>query len=347
MRKVFTCLLFLSITGASAQIRFDKKPNDPLLFRRALRADSAINKGEFGEIHSLLIIKDGRLLFEKYYNNWNGDSLHQLQSATKSVIATLLGCAMEAGFIPDTEEPVYRYYPSLSFADSLKRKIKIHDLLTQQHGLQWQEGAWEDPRNSWRTLISRPGNWYERILDTPMDTLPGTKFNYSNAAPTLITGIIQNASNRSIEEFAESYLFGKMGIRQYRFWQGNGGPRNNGMALLSLRTRDMAKIGQLYLQDGLWNKHRLLPLDFVRKATAPIVTGVGMNGAYKQYDYGYFWWCNPVSQNDKRSDVFLARGAGGQNIIVNRKEKLVVVITAWNMQQPSKPQLIYEWYLAG
>ena len=346
MKYPLLIAISFSTLGVFAQINFQEKTEDPILFGRALSADSAIKKGEFGTVHSLLIVKEGRVLFENYYNDWPQDSVHQLQSATKSIISTLLGCAIQQNFIPSENEALIGFFPQYTAADSLKRCIKIRDMLTQQHGLAWNEGAWEDPKNTWRKIMSEPGDWYKRILEIPMDTLPGTKFIYSNAAPTLVAGVVQQASKMPIDTFAVKYLFNPLGIKKYWFWPGNGGPGNNGMALISLTTRDMAKIGQLYLQNGRWNKQQIIPEYYVLEATAPIVKGVGLNGAYKQYDYGYFWWSNPVSQNDKKSNVFLARGAGGQNILVNREENLVVVITAWNMQQPNKVQLIYDWYLS-
>jgi CubicO group peptidase (beta-lactamase class C family) len=310
------------------------------------KVDSAIRANEFGEIHSLLVVKEGKLLFEGYYNGWKMDSVHQMQSATKSVISTLLGCAIQKGYVKSTDEHISNYFPDSYFIDRQHAAIRIEDLLTQRHALKWIEGAWDSPDNTWRKVISSPGDWYQRILETPMDTLPGTKFVYSNAAPVLISGLIQQATKMRIDSFANLYLFKKLNISKVWFWQGNGGPQNNGMALISLTSRDMAKIGQLYLQGGKWNEEQVLPENFVTKATSGIVNGVGLNGAYKQYDYGFFWWSNPVTQNDKKTEVFLARGAGGQNVIVNKKEGLVIVITAWNLQQSNKPQLIYDWYLA-
>lgn len=329
---------------ATAQIDFKNKIAESIRHDKIFSADSAIAAGEFGEIHSLLVIQNGQLLYEKYYNGWPQDSIHQLQSATKSVISALLGCALQQGCIKSVDDPVSEYFTKYTFTDPLKRQITIRDLLTQRHGLKWIEGAWNDPENSWRKIISSEGNWYNRILDTPMDTIPGTKFTYSNAAPVLISGLIQNATKMNIDSFAKQYLFDKLDIHKYWFWQGNGGPSRNGMALISLTSRDFAKLGQLYLQKGVWKGQQIIPKNFIEESTTGIVKGVGLNGAYKQYDYGYLWWCNPVSQTDKHSEIFLARGAGGQNLIVEEKRKLVIVITAWNMQQPNKPQLIYDRY---
>lgn len=344
MKKLLFILFLIVRNESFCQIDFEERINNKALYNQALSADSAIKKGGFGTIHSLLIVKNGKLVFENYYNNWRMDSVHQLQSATKSIISTLLGCALQNKMINSDNDLISIYFPAYISNDKLKQQIKINHLLTQQHGLNWNEGAWEDPKNTWRKIISEPCNWYEEILKTPMDTIPGTKFIYSNAAPTLISGLIQQASKMRIDSFAINYLFKPLEIKNYWFWQGNGGPHNNGMALLSLSSRDMAKIGQLYLQNGKWNGLQIIPADYVKKATSSFVKGVGLNGAYKQYDYGYFWWSNPVSQSNQKTNIFLARGAGGQNIIVNREENLVVVITAWNMQQPNKVQLIYDWF---
>lgn len=345
MKHTLIITLFLLANNAFSQIKFDEKCIDEKLYNKALSADSAIINGEFGTIHSLLIIKDGKILFENYYNGWTKDSLHQLQSATKSIISTLFGCALQQNFIKSENDFIANYFPQYQFDDNRKKQIQFCDLLTQRHGLDWNEGAWEDPKNTWRKVISEQGDWYKKILDGPMDTVPGTKFIYSNASPTLVSGLIQTASKTPIDSFAIKYLFQPLEIKNYWFWQGNNGPQNNGMALISLTSSDMAKIGQLYLQNGKWGDKQIIPQSYVQMATSPIVKGVGLNGAYKQYDYGYFWWSNPISQNDKKTNVFLARGAGGQNIIVNREENLVIVTTAWNMQQPNKVQLIYDWYL--
>lgn len=314
--------------------------------KQTASADSAIRAGEFGELHSLVIMKYGKLIFEKYYNNWKPDSVHQLQSATKSVVATLLGCAVQNGFIKSVDEKIINYFPAGFITDPLMKTIRIKDLLTQEHGLKWKEAPWNDPDNTWRKILATQGNWYKDILQTPMDTLPGTKFNYSNAAPVLVTAIIQHATKMNIDDFARQFLFAPLGITNYNFWQGNGGPQNNGMALLYLTSKDMAKIGQLYLQKGNWSGKQIISEQFVQQSTSAIVKNVGMNGFYKSYDYGYFWWSNPVLQGaGKATAVFIARGAGGQNIIVWPAKEMVIVITAWNMQQPNKPQAVFERYL--
>lgn len=341
----FCCFHFVS----KAQIDFQNTNSTAFMHPKWIEMDHAILKNDYGIMHSVLIVEKGKLVFEKYYNGWKQDSLHQLQSATKSVVATLLGCGIQNGFVNSIDDPIFSYYDIASFEDSLKNAITIKDLLTQRHGLTWSEGDWNDPANSWRKIISNPGNWYEKILQGEMDTLPGRVFNYSNAAPLLVTGIIQMASNMHIDSFAKKFLFEPLDIQNYWFWPGNGGPANNGMALISLTPRDMAKIGQLYLQTGRWNGVQIMPNDFVKQAVHPHVKNVGANGFYKSYDYGYFWWSHPVMRTDEHNTtqkIFLARGAGGQNIIVWPERDMVVVITAWNLQQSNLSQTLFDHYIS-
>jgi len=344
-RSFIAAILSLTAGFGFGQINFDTAP----ALSRFAAADSAILAGEFGEVHSLLVVEQGRLVFEKYYGGWHKDSVHQLQSATKSVVATLLGCALQHGFIPDTRTKLSGFFPAGLFDDERKQAIVIEDLLTQRHGLKWSESPWDSPGNTWRKVLETEGDWYRIILETPMDTLPGLLFNYSNAAPVLTAGLIQAASGMTIDSFARQFLFDPLQIERFRFWGGNGGPQNNGMALLFLTPRDMARIGQLYLQQGKWNGRQIIPAEFAERATSPIVKNVEGNGMYESYDYGYFWWSNPVWRQapEQPSGVFLARGAGGQNIIVWPEKNTVVVITAWNMQQPNKPQVIFEKYISN
>lgn len=346
MKKIFSSfVIIISSQFVCAQINFELKNPDANLLKKLNSADSAIVANEFGDVHSLLVIKKGELIFEKYYKGWHMDSLHQLQSATKSVISTLMGCAIQQGYIKNINQSIYDYY-SYTVKDELKKNITIEHLLTQQHGLKWNEGAWTDTTNSWRKVLSSEGDWYNRILEFPMDTISGKKFVYSNAAPTLVSGIIQNATKIQIDSFAIKYLFYPLAIKKYWFWQGNKGPKNNGMALLALTSRDMAKIGQLYLQKGKWENKQIIPESFVNAAISNKVKSVEGNGVYSSYDYGYFWWSNPTwRETNASANIYLARGAGGQNIIVWPEQEVVIVITAWNMQRPNKPQEIFDKYI--
>ncbi|MFD2566400.1 serine hydrolase domain-containing protein [Pseudotenacibaculum haliotis] len=345
--KIMTVIFLLLGVNMHGQINFKEKHSDKVLYEKALKANAAIENGEYGNIHSLLVVKEGKVVYENYYKGWHKDSLHQAQSVTKSIIATILGTAIQQGIVKSTNDKVVDYYKKYKDVSDGVQEIRIQDLLTQRHGLKWKESPWNSPDNNWRNLINSSGDWYQTILRTEMGEKPGKVFNYSNAAPTLISGAIQNASNLPIETFARKYLFSELGIEKYRFWQGNGGPSNNGMALIFLRSRDLAKIGQLYLQKGKWKGKQIIPEDFAVKATSSVVKAAEDNPLYQEYDYGYFWWKDPVDRKGKKYTIFLARGAGGQLIIVEPKTNVVVVITAWNLTRPNRVQTIFDTFLAS
>lgn len=315
--------------------------------------ERAIENNKYGKVHSIIIIKDHKNIYEEYFNGWERDSLHQLQSATKSIVSTLLGIAIQENYVNSVQELISEYYKNefKSVNEKNKKKISIEDLLTQRHGFNWKESPWDSPDNNWRNVLESEGNWYKMILQTPMDTIPGSKFNYSNAAPVLITGLIQKASNKPINEFAKDFLFEPLSISKVKYWDGNGGPQNNGLALLYLRSRDIAKIGQLYLQNGQWNNVQVLPKDYINQATSSRVINAESNEIYKSYNYGYFWWVDPEiragykKNSSDNIEIYLARGAGGQNLIVWPSEKIVMVITAWNLKQPNILQRIFDDYV--
>lgn len=350
MKLLFTTsvIWLLSFKAMMSQINFaiQKVPDHYLELLNLM--DQAIYNDEFKTIHSVLIVENGQLIFEKYYHNWPKDSVHQLQSGTKSIISALLGCALQQGCIKNVEEPISNYFPANYFSTQEHSKIKIKDLLTQRHGLLWKEDDWNNPDNSWRKILYTTGDWYRAILQLPMASIPGLHFNYSNAAPVLITGLIQNACCMSIDSFAEQFLWVPLNIQKVNYWQGNGGPQNNGMSMISLTSRDMAKIGQLYLQGGVWNGRVLIPETYINESWKAQVDSVSANGLYTGYDYGYLWWSNPrfrLNKSGKSPTVYLARGAGGQNIIVWPEKKRVIIITAWNMTQSNLAQAIFDKYL--
>ncbi|WP_298897527.1 serine hydrolase [uncultured Psychroserpens sp.] len=339
LKAVFMASLVAIILGCNTT----KTENNKLNYLNQNKARlndglKAISDSTYGTIHSVLIMQNNELIFEKYFNGWTKDSLHMMQSATKSVIATLMGIAIQEGYIQDVNQKVLSFYEHkpIENINTWKEDMTIEDLLTQQHGLKWQEAPWNSPDNTWRKLLATQGDWYTSILSTPMECEPGTLFNYSNAAPVLTSGIIQEASKMSIDSFAKRYLFKPLEINSYRFWQGNDGPKNNGLALLFLTSRDMLKIGQLYLNNGRWNNKQILPTTWTKKAAKTPITENHRDNRFYRFGYGYFWWNTPKASGNNpetNSDIYLARGDGGQYIIIDPKHKIVAVITAWDLQK--------------
>ncbi len=312
--------------------------------------ENEISTGVFGEIHSVVVIKDGFLAYENYFNGWHRDSLQSLQSITKSIIATYAGIAIQNEYIDVVDVPILPFFED-SFnvvnLTSNKTAISLRHLMTMQSEFEWEDG-WNNPNNTWNEILGYRGDWYKKILDLPVTDSPGTSFQYQNGNPTLVTGLIQQASGQSIIEFAQNYLFEPLSITNYNFWQGNGGPENNGHALIYLRPVDLAKIGYLYLNKGRWKSKQIIPEWYVEEATHPHIENAEENPFYT-YDYGYFWWINPRFKDHNSSKdtekIFMARGAGGQNLIIWPEQNLICVITAWNLERPNITQTIFDRFI--
>ncbi len=310
-----------------------------------------IDVGDFGDIHSVIIVKNGKLVYENYFNGWNRDSLQQTQSVTKSVVSSYVGIAIQKGLIDDINKPVYPVFQNdfeIAELTEEKRKLSLADLMTMRAGFEW-ESRWVNPNNTWRKILDTPGNWYKMILDRPMAYSPGTYFQYHEGNPVLVAGYIQALAGEPIQEFARKNLFTPLQIERYRFWPGNGGPDQNGAVLLFMRPVDMAKFGYLYLNKGVWKGTRILPKWFVEESTSSIVKNAEDNPLYSSFDYGYYWWVNPQIRDKHiqkpEGTVYLARGTGGQNIIVWPEQNIVCVITAWNLQRPNFPQTIFDRFI--
>ncbi|HPG41461.1 MAG TPA: serine hydrolase [bacterium] len=280
-----------------------------------------ILKQEFGRLESLLIIKDGNLVLEEYFYGYNQTKLHRINSCTKSVTSLLLGIALHRNNKTNIDQSVFNFF---SQYDSLKtpekEHITLHHILTMTAGFSEEEGD-EEPD---------PDNFIQNILASPMATKPGEKFRYSGKCSNLLGGLIYTLENRQADEFAQDVLFNKLGITEFA-WE-----KENGVIIcdhgLELYPRDMAKIGLLVLNDGVWNGEQIVPKEWIVASTKPYIAESPF------FDYGYQWWyrskrnqCwwhDPVHGGKSEHDMFLALGAGGQYIMVIRDLNMVIVTTA-------------------
>lgn len=284
------------------------------------------------DFHSVLVIRNGHLVFEKYYDNYDADTLHELYSCTKTVVSALVGIAIHEGYIDGVDERVLDFFPERIIADNDSRKLNmtIEHLLTMTTGLDWPELAvpYDNPTNIFRLWTQSP-DWVQFVLDRPMVLIPGTKFNYNSGASHLLSAIIQNATGMSTSSFASKYLFTPLGISTL-IWPPDPHGVNVGGAYLQLRPRDMAKIGYLYLQNGTWNGTQIVPAEWVEMSTRKHYPVMGS----LYVGYGYQWWnyYNPKINNSSDYpiiDGFSAVGYAGQRIFVVPDQDLVVVFTGY------------------
>lgn len=291
--------------------------------------------GEYDDIHSLLIVKNGKLVLEEYFNS-NGqifgnyvndiyrDRVQMLASVTKSVNSALVGIAINQGYIKDVNVPVSEFFPEYSeMTANGKEQICLKHLLNMSAGLDWNEldVSYNSSKNDVNKMEQSP-DLIKYCLDKPVVVNPGEKFDYSSGLSVILGEIIKRSVGIEADKYAEENLFKALGISQYK-WSRR---KNNILATgggLALRARDMAKIGQMYLNNGKWNDQQVIPENWIKASKQPHVsTHAG--------GYGYQWWIRRFKVNDQKIKAFYADGRAGQFIFVFPELDLIVVSTAQN-----------------
>lgn len=330
--------------------------------------DADIAAGKYGYVDGMLVIRHGKLAYERYYqhdydraygeeakrhatlvahdpsgpynyfNPWwhpyyrRGD-LHTMQSVTKTVTSIVIGIARTRGEFPELETPVLRFFDpaQVQNRDARKERITIRHLLTMTAGFEWNEDVpYADPSNS-ALVMEASCDWVRYAIDRPMAHEPGAVFQYNSGATQLLSHVFRAATGRDIEEYAQRYLFTPLGIERY-FWKRSPGGLVDTEGGLYLHPRDLAKIGYLFLKDGLWQAERVVAADWVRESVTPAIA-VNADGV----QYGYKWWLYPYGADRSRL-AWAGSGFGGQRPIVVPEHDLVIVFTGWNIL-PDRPSL--------
>lgn len=272
-------------------------------------------------IHSMLVIRNDKLVFERYgdgivngvylygadftngvQHQFTPDDTHNIQCSTKSIISALVGIAINEGTI-HLDDPVVPYFTDtvIKNMSPAKSRITIEDLLTMRSGTQWISD--DTPM-----LNSDEAGVY--ALNMPMAHEPGTYFQYNSSDPCIINSIIYRTTGKIPEDYAREKLFGPLGINDFHWVTDHSGI--NIAYGLYMRPRDMAKFGYLYLKQGIWNGVQVVPASWVTTSTQDHV------GTTK---YGYYWWMEfPGGYNTS--------GLGSQFIFVFPDKNLVIVFTA-------------------
>lgn len=262
-------------------------------------------------LHSLLVIRNGYLVSETYFGSYQPDTRHELYSCTKSFVSTLIGIALDKGFIDGTDHRLVDFFPQRTFANltGQKEDMLLEDVLTMRSGLDWQEG---DP--AYMALYQSP-DWVGFMLDKPMAAPPGSRFNYCSGCTHLLSAILQQTTGMNPRDFAEQTLFKPLGIVNVKWDTDAAGIPIGGWGL-QLTPRDMAKLGYLYLQHGQWAGWQIVSASWVENATQKHTATDGNLG------YGYQWWTYPSLA------AYTALGRFGQTIFVIPGSDLVIVTTA-------------------
>jgi CubicO group peptidase (beta-lactamase class C family) len=273
------------------------------------------------DINSISIIRNGYLIADIYMYPADKYEKHAIHSCTKSFTSTLVGIAVDKGYIESTQQHMVDFFPekSIKNMDGRKSAITLQNLLTMRSGLETKDNM-KDYR--WQGLyeMRRTNDWTQYVLDRPMAEPPGTRFEYSNLVSFLLTSILQEQTKRDALSFAREHLFGPLGIKDVMWYKSPKGVYN-GFAGLSLTPHNMAKLGFLYLNNGRWETQQILSEDWVEIATKGHASASWASvSASWALQYGYQWWV--------AEDFYFAMGYQGQFIFVVPDKHMVVVFTS-------------------
>jgi CubicO group peptidase (beta-lactamase class C family) len=318
------------------------------------RLDEALLAGELTNLHGVVVLRGGQLALEHYVPGddiawgqplgrvvFDAETLHDLRSVTKSVVGLLYGIALKRGIVPPPEAGLFESFPEFPelAAEPARSRITIAHVLTMTMGLEWDESRpYTDPANSEIAMDAAPDR-YRFVLERRVVSEPGKTWLYNGGATALLGRLIALGSGRSLSEFAHDALFSPLGITRFewaRAWDGAPAAASG----LRLRPRDTARIGQLMLQNGVWNERAIVPRSWLDAALQERVriddrtadTDPDPNTWY----YGYHWYLGRAHEELPGQPWIGAFGNGGQQLWIVPGHELVVACTFGNYDHPDQ-----------
>ena len=368
-----TALIFIS--SARAQDQFPTKgwaktePANVGLNSRALGAlDADIAGGKYGLVDTMLVIRCGQQVFERAYahdygkiygelaktagplnhdvngpyNYFSGDyhpyfqhsDLHTMQSVSKTVTSVTIGIAMLRKEFPvELDAPILKYFDHVANVGDRKRRVTLRHLLTMTAGLEWNEDvAYNDPKNSADVMESKH-DWVQYVIDQPTAAEPGREFVYSSGVTQLLSHIFKKVTGKNVDEYAAQYLFKPLGMHYHWKLSPTGLPDTEGGLYLS--SSDLAKIGFLFLKNGMWDGKEIASPEWVKASITPAMS---VKDEGREWKYGFQWWLEPYGKPHVRY-AWAARGFGGQELRVAPELQLISVFTGWDiLPQANEPK---------
>ena len=309
--------------------------------------------GKHGYVDGMSVYRNGYLVYQKSYENdydklsvgrdqthwqynyydaswhpwFDRGPLHTIQSISKSVTSALIGIAIGRGELPGVDAKMMPYFDDYEPVDSDPRRdaITIRDLLTMTAGIDWDESStdYTDPKNSAAAMESSK-NWVEYVLGLAMRAAPGEEYEYNSGITVLLAHILLEATGKDADVYATEHLFGPLGIDTF-FWKKTPTGLVDTEGGLYLEPDDLARVGYLYANDGVWNGQRILPEGWVAASMSP---DTEVPGWYPSY--GYQWWLIPY-EGEKQDWAYAGIGYGGQRLLVVPEYDLIAVFSGWNI----------------
>lgn len=285
---------------------------------------NGILSDDLPNIHSVLLIKNGKLVLEEYFNGYSREMKHLIASVTKSITSILIGIAIDRQLIEGVDQKAYEFFPDYKGTKWVDGKydISLENVMTMTAGIDWDEITFlhPHPKNP-NTRMYQSDHPIGFVLNRKQIAQPGSVWRYNSGLTVLLGGILKKATGRDADKFAGQYLFGPLGIAD-SWW----GKHKDGTVYahgdLALKPRDLAKIGYLMLNDGKWENRQIVSNAWVEKSTAALID------TYKGYGYGYQWRHGKTKICEQDVEAFWGSGTGGQKLYVFPHLDLVAVFTS-------------------
>lgn len=289
----------------------------------------SIDEGIFKKINSVVVIKNGEILMEEYFNGENRETLHDPRSVGKSFTSTLMGQAISDGYIKNESESLKTFYQLNQFENfsAAKEQITIKDLLTMSSGFDGNDEDYNSPGNEENMYPT--SDWVKFTLDLPFQEKLDHTWHYFTAGVVLLGDIINKSVPNGLERYADEKLLKPLGINHYE-WQYTPQGIPNTAGSIRMNALDFAKYGQLYKNNGVWNKKQILSKTWVNRT---FTKQKQISGREDEY-YGYLFWNKSYKLKGTLYEAFYCAGNGGNYILVFKDQPLVMVITASAYGQP-------------
>jgi len=313
------------------------------------KIDTAITNGTYPNIHSLLITRNNKLVYEKYWPgkderwgdnfdliNHGKDSLHDIRSISKSVVSACVGIAIKQGKIKSVDQKVLDFFPEYTKLDTgIKSLLTIKHLLTMTPGFVWNEGIpYSNLENSERRM-DRSANQIEFVLSQPMEFAPGQVWNYNGGCTQLLAAIIEKTTGKKVEQFAKEYLFQPLNITNFKWEKNDGTDMVAAASGLRMRSRDLLKFGLMYDRKGVWQGKEIIDPKWVEESFKPNLQQP-WGGSY-----GYQFWLWQDTIKNKIVPFVYCDGKGDQKIIFDKTNDLLIVATAGNYNTLDDKNSVY------
>ncbi|WP_299884113.1 serine hydrolase [uncultured Lacinutrix sp.] len=292
-----------------------------------------IAQKRFENINGIVVIKEGELLIEEYFNGETRGSLHDSRSVGKSIASTMMGIAIEENYIKNEEQQLKEFYKLESYKnyEPAKDLITLKSLLTMSSGFLGDDTDMSNPGNE--EYMYPTGDWVKFALDQPIekDKIMEKDYTYFTAGVVVLGDIIHKSVPNGLVSYADKKLFAPLNITNYK-WQYTPQNVGNTAGGIRLRAIDFAKYGQLYKNNGKWNDKQIISKKWVEKSLAKQVSQAytGIKNGY----YGYLFWNKTYTIDGKDYEVSFCTGNGGNKIFIFKDIPFVIVITASAYNMP-------------